>query len=157
MVTLCDPESAEACFAAGVGAEVSLQVGGKTDAAHGETLDVLGAVRTLHDGTYEETERRHGGGRLFNQGRTAVLDVGGKGLLVLNSRRSSPNSIHQITCVGIQPEQQRILVAKGAVAPRAAYEPVCPRLIEVAAGGATAILRGPEAYELARKTLYEWR
>ncbi len=157
VVTLWDPESAEVCFAAGVGAEVNLPVGGKTDAVHGPTLNVSGLVRTLHDGSYEETERRHGGGRLFNQGRTAVLDVGGKGLLVLNSRRSSPNSIHQITCVGIQPGQQQILVAKGAVAPRAAYEPICPRLIEVASGGATAILRGPEEYDLARKTLYEWR
>ena len=102
-------------------------------------------------------ERRHGGGRFFDQGRTAVVHVNGKGLLVLNSRRASPNSIHQITCVGIQPEQQKILVAKGAVAPRAAYEPVCRRLIEVASGGATAILRGPEDYKLTRKTLYEWR
>lgn len=157
VVTLWDPASAEACFAAGVGASVELQVGAKTDAVHGKTLALSGTVRTLHDGSYEETERRHGGGRFFNQGPTAVLDVGGKGLLVLNSQRSSPNSIHQITCVGIQPHQQKILVAKGAVAPRAAYEPVCARLIEVASGGSTAILRGPEDYQLARKTLYEWR
>lgn len=155
--TLWDPESAQACFAAGVGAEIDLQVGGKTDDVHGTTLSIRGRVRTLHDGSYEETERRHGGGRLFNQGLTAVVDVNGRGLLVLNSRRSSPNSIHQITCVGIQPSQQKILVAKGAVAPRAAYEPVCARLIEVASGGATAILRDPEEYQWARKTLYEWQ
>jgi microcystin degradation protein MlrC len=59
--------------------------------------------------------------------------------------------------VGIQPSQQKILVAKGAVAPRAAYEPVCVRLIEVASGGATAIFRSPEEYAWARKTLYEWQ
>ena len=157
VVTIWDPASAEACFAAGVGGSVELQVGAKTDAVHGKTLAISGKVRTLHDGSYEETERRHGGGRFFNQGPTAVVDVGGKGLLVLNSLRSSPNSIHQISCVGIQPHQHKILVAKGAVAPRAAYEPVCARLIEVASGGATAILRGPEDYHLARKTLYEWR
>ncbi len=155
--TLWDPESAQACFAAGIGAEIDLQVGGKTDHVHGATLSIRGRVRTLHDGSYEETERRHGGGRLFNQGLTAVVDVDGRGLLVLNSHRSSPNSIHQITCVGIQPSQQKILVAKGAVAPRAAYEPVCARLIEVASGGATAILRAPEEYQWARKTLYEWQ
>ncbi len=155
--TLWDPESVEVCFAAGVGTDVDLQVGGKTDDEHGPTLSIRGRVRTLHDGSYEETERRHGGGRLFNQGLTAVVDVSGRGLLVLNSRRSSPNSIHQVTCVGIQPAQQKIFVAKGAVAPRAAYEPVCERLIEVASGGATAILRGPEEYQRARKTLYEWQ
>ncbi|MFT5089965.1 MAG: microcystin degradation protein MlrC [Candidatus Latescibacterota bacterium] len=156
VVTLWDPESAAACFVVGVGADIELQAGAKTDAVHGATLAIRGRVRTLHDGSYEETERRHGGGRFFNQGPTAVVDVGGKGLLVLNSVRSSPNSLHQITCMGIQPQQQKILVAKGAVAPRAAYEPVCARLIEVASGGATAILRGPDDYKLARKTLYEW-
>ena len=142
--TLWDPESVQVCFEAGIGAEVALRVGGKTDDVHGPTLSIEGRVRTLHDGSYEETERRHGGGRFFNQGLTAVVDVQGKGLLVLNSSRSSPNSIHQITCVGIQPSQQKILVAKGAVAPRAAYEPVSARLIEVASGGATAILRSSE-------------
>ena len=44
-----------------------------------------------------------------------------------------------------------------AVAPRAAYEPVCARLVEVASGGATAIDRSSDEYQLARKTLYEWR
>jgi microcystin degradation protein MlrC len=116
-------------------------------------------VRTLSDGSYEERERRHGGGRRHSQGLTAVVSVpvdGGTGLLVLNSRRESPNSIHQITSVGIAPEQQKILVAKGAVAPRAAYEPVSPRLIEVDSPGACWIGRGPQSYQRAKRTLYEW-
>jgi microcystin degradation protein MlrC len=154
--TVWDPEAVAACFSAGVGADVELMAGAHTDDQHGRSIKVKGRVRTLHDGTYEETERRHGGGRFFNQGPTAVV-YAGKGLLVLNSRRTSPNSIHQITCLGIQPHQQRLLVAKGAVAPRAAYEPISARLIEVDSGGATAISRGPENYRLARKTLYEWQ
>jgi microcystin degradation protein MlrC len=160
VVTLYDPESARQCNQAGIGGQVALRVGGKTDTQHGPTLGVHGRVRTLHDGRYEERERRHGGGRHFDQGLTAVVEVGGegrKGLLVLNSERTAPMSVHQLTCVGIQPQHQRILVAKGAVAPRAAYEPVSARLIEVDTPGATAIGRGPAEYTLARKTLYEWR
>ena len=160
VVSVWDIESVQACFASGVGGQVQLRVGGKTDDMHGPTLEIAGRVRTLHDGSYEERERRHGGGRYFNQGPTAVVQVeraGRKGLLLLNSERACPNSIHQITCAGIQPEHQRILVAKGAVAPRAAYEPVCACLIEVASGGATAIDRPADEYRLARKSLYEWR
>jgi microcystin degradation protein MlrC len=164
VMTLYDPEAARACAEAGIGAELSLPVGGKTDTMHGPTLTISGRVRTLHDGSYMETERRHGGGRYFDQGLTAVLKVGvgavssGRGgLLILNSERSTPNSIHQITCVGIQPRQQRILVAKGAVAPRAAYEPVCAEIIEVDTPGATAISIPPEHYHQARKTFYEWQ
>jgi len=161
VVTIYDPESVQTCNAAGIGGEVSLRVGGKLDKMHGPTLSIKGRVRTLHDGNYLETERRHGGQREHNQGLTAVLEVakrpsGPGGLLVLNSLRSYPNSIHQITCVGIQPQQQRILVAKGAVAPRAAYEPVCAQIIEVDTAGATAINRPPAEFHLARQTLYEW-
>ncbi|MEE3235603.1 MAG: M81 family metallopeptidase [Candidatus Latescibacterota bacterium] len=155
--TLWDPEGAEKCFKAGINERVDFLAGGHTDKMHGEPCQISGRVRTLHDGIYEEMERRHGGGRRFDQGRTAVIDVDGKGLLVLNSIRSSPNSIHQITSVGIQPLQHRILVAKGAVAPRAAYEPFCTKLIEVASGGATDILRNKDQYEFARSNLYEWQ
>jgi len=155
--TVWDPAGAEACFNAGINGQVDLLVGGHTDKMHGEPCRISGRVRTLHDGMYEETERRHGGGRRFDQGRTAVIDVDGKGLLILNSIRSSPNSIHQITSVGIQPLQHKILVAKGAVAPRAAYEPFCSKLIEVASGGATDILRNKDQYEFARSNLYEWQ
>lgn len=162
VVTLWDPEAARVCASAGICGPVVLDVGGKTDSMHGPTLTLQGVVRTLHDGTYQETERRHGGGRYFDQGLTAVVGVGREspekgGLLVLNSQRSSPNSIHQITCCGIQPQQQKILVAKGAVAPRAAYEPVSAALIEVDSGGATAIHRPSSEYTRARSTLYEWR
>ena len=161
VVTIYDPESVQTCNAAGIGSEVSLRVGGKLDKMHGPTLSIKGRVRTLHDGTYMETERRHGGQRDHNQGLTAVVAVpkrpsGPGGLLILTSLRIYPNSIHQITCVGIQPHQQRILVAKGAVAPRAAYEPVCAQIIEVDTAGATAINRPPAEFHLARQTLYEW-
>ncbi|MBV7336561.1 M81 family metallopeptidase [Chloroflexi bacterium TSY] len=161
VVTIYDPESVSACFEAGIGAMLSLVVGGKTDNEHGPTIPIAGRVRTLHNGHYEEHERRHGGGRYFSQGLTAVVEAGRSnpeegGLLVLNSNRVSPNSIHQITSVGIQPAQQKILVAKGAVAPRAAYEPVCARIIEVDTAGATAINRSASEYRQARQTLYEW-
>jgi microcystin degradation protein MlrC len=160
VVTLWDPAAAQDCFAAGVGAEVTLRVGGKTDSEHGEPQTITGNVSTLSDGSYEEHERRHGGGRRHSQGPTAVVrttsDGGTSGLLVLNSERQSPNSIHQIASVGIAPEQHKILVAKGAIAPRAAYEPVSPRLIEVDSGGACWIGRGKESYQRATRRLYEW-
>ena len=159
VVTLWDPAAVRACAAAGIGAEVEVDAGGKTDDMHGDPQRVKGTVRTLSDGRYEERERRHGGGRHHNQGLTAVLRVPsgqGEGLLVLDSNRQPPMSIHQITSAGIAPEQQKILVAKGAVAPRAAYEPVSPRLIEVDSGGACWMGRGPGDYRRADRGKYEW-
>ncbi|MDE0632171.1 MAG: M81 family metallopeptidase [Caldilineaceae bacterium] len=155
VMALYDPEAVAACAAAGIGAQLTLPVGGKVDDEHGPTLTVEGTVRTLHDGKFIETEVRHGGGRNWDQGLTAVLETNG-GLLVLDSLRTPPMSFNQLRSVGIMPEQHEIFVAKGSVAPRAAYEPVSARIIEVDSGGATSISRPPEEFQLARKGLYEW-
>ena len=155
VMALYDPEAVAACAAAGIGAQLTLPVGGKVDDEHGPTLTVEGTVRTLHDGKFIETEVRHGGGRDWDQGLTAVLETSG-GLLVLDSLRTPPMSFNQLRSVGIMPEQHEIFVAKGSVAPRAAYEPVSARIIEVDSGGATSISRPPEDFQLARKGLYEW-
>ena len=155
VAALYDPEAAAACAAAGIGAQLTLPVGGKVDDQHGPTLTVTGTVRSLHDGKFIETERRHGGKRDWDQGLTAVLATSG-GLLLLDSLRTPPMSLNQLRSAGILPEQQRIFVAKGAVAPRAAYGPVSARIIEVDTGGATSISRPPEAYRRARQGFYEW-
>ncbi len=161
VVALYDPTAVQLCVQAGIGATVALQVGGKVDTMHGPTLALTGRVRTLSDGKFEETERRHGGQRYHDQGMTAVVEVnrnapGKGGSLLLNSVRMAPMSIHQLTSAGIVPQQQRILVAKGAVAPRAAYEPVSKRIIAVDTAGATSISRSPSEFHLARKSFYEW-
>ncbi|MEZ4675514.1 MAG: M81 family metallopeptidase [Caldilineaceae bacterium] len=161
VVALYDPEAVQQCAAAGIGAALDLTVGGKVDEMHGAPQAVTGRVRALCDGKFEETQRRHGGRRYHDQGLTAVIEVnrsapGKGGLILLNSNRMPPMSIHELTCAGIVPEQQRILVAKGAVAPRAAYEPVCKQIIEVDTAGATSISIPQEQYQLARKSLYEW-
>jgi microcystin degradation protein MlrC len=161
VVALFDPGAVDHCARAGVGSTVSLPVGGKTDDQHGPTLCVSGRVLGLHCGEYEERDRRHGGQRHHNQGLTAVLEVpspsgNASSRLVLNSRRTTPFSINQLRSVGIIPEYQRILVAKGTVAPRAAYEPVCSEIIVVDTGGATSVSRLSNEFVHARKGFHEW-
>lgn len=161
VVTLYDPETVEQCFATGVGATLAVETGGKVDDMHGPTLSLTGRVRSLHDGQFIETERRHGGQRYFDQGLTAVLGINQTapdtgGTLILTTRRITPMSLNQIRSVGVMPEQCKILVAKGAVAPRAAYEPVCSHIIEVDTAGATSISRSPDEFTHVPKRFYEW-
>jgi microcystin degradation protein MlrC len=65
-----------------------------------------------------------------------------------------PYSIHQIVSLGIYPERQKILVAKGTVAPRAAYEPVSARIILVDSPGSTAVNPGRFTFKHAPATLW---
>lgn len=134
-----DPEAVRDCAAAGIGAEVRLEVGGKTDRMHGDTVPISGRVRSLHEGRFHEPEPRHGGQTRWDQGLTAVVETAGDSLVVLNSRRTAPMSLHQLTSLGILPERRRILVVKAAIAYRAAYEPIGGRIIEVDSPGVTAV------------------
>lgn len=149
-----DPEAAQACAQAGIGAEVSLSVGGKTDALHGAPVAITGRVRTLNDGRFEETEARHGGATVWNQGLTAVVELPGETLVVLNSERTAPMSIHQLTSLGIRPERQRILVVKAAIAYRAAYEPIAGEIIEADTPGITAVNPLRFEYHHVRRPLW---
>jgi microcystin degradation protein MlrC len=174
VMTLADPEAVAECVRAGVGQPVSLMVGGKTDALHGPPVPVSGRVRCLHEGTYEDLERRHGGQRRYDQGLTAVvaIELGDRGnsgdassliphpssspssYLVLTSRRHPPFSLQQLVSLGIPPERQRILVVKAAIAYRAAYEPIAGRIIEVNTPGLTCIDPAAFTYTRARRPLW---
>jgi microcystin degradation protein MlrC len=155
VVCLYDPESVRRCQAAGVGAEVTLTVGGKVDRRHGEPLTLTGRVRLLHDGTYVEEAVRHGGKRVNHMGPTALVEGPGRNLLVLTSLRHPPFSLGQLTCLGIRPERQRLLVVKAAIAYKAAYAPVAGTVIEVDTPGLTAVNPERFDYRHARRLLPE--
>lgn len=143
-MVIADPAAYKIAEKAGVGNSFDFEVGGKTDALHGKPVRIKGQVRSLNVGRYLETEVRHGGGRYWNMGHTAVIQVEGStldepNLLLLTTERASPNSAHIFTSNGVYVERQKILVVKGAIAPRAAYEPFASILLSVDSPGATAI------------------
>ncbi len=159
VVTIFDPEAVQEAVRRTVNGSFDFAVGGKTDRFHGDPVRVQGRVRSLHDGFYFEPEARHGGQRYFSQGLTAVIAVEESrpeqpSLLVLTSRRTSPNSLHQLISLGIYPERQRILAVKGAIAPRAAYEPIARRIIEVDTPGLTAVNPARFRYTRVRRPLF---
>jgi microcystin degradation protein MlrC len=154
IVCLFAPDEVRQCAAAGVGQEVTLTVGGKVDRRHGDPVAVTGRVRLLHDGTYVEREVRHGGRRVNHMGLTAVIELAGGNVLVLNSLRHPPFSLGQLTCLGIRPERQRLLVVKAAIAYKAAYAPVAGTIIEVDTPGLTAVNPERFSYRHVRRPLF---
>jgi microcystin degradation protein MlrC len=152
--TLYDPEAVQACARAGVGAELTLKVGGKTDDRHGEPVEVTGHVRVLADGKFEELKPIHGGGRYFDQGLTAVLDTTDGHTLVLTSRRAGNTSIQQMYSVGVQPERYKVVVAKGVQSPRPAYEPIAAEIVLVNTPGVTTSDLSSFEYKRRRRPLF---
>lgn len=133
---IMDREAVEACVAAGVGATVTLTVGGKHDGLHGDPVEVTGMVRLIHEGRFPMSGIM-GSGTTASRGKTVVLEIGGPGgiELQLTALRGHPNDLNFFRAFGIEPTERRMLVLKSAAHFRAAFEPIATRVIEVDAPG----------------------
>lgn len=138
LVILHDTEAVQACATGGVGQTISMEVGGKSQLLADKPVQVRGRVRLLHDGCFAESKPRHGGRFWNNQGLTAVVEDTGGDSIVVTSLRMAPFTLEQILSLVSKPKSKRVLIAKGAVAPRAAYGLVSARVIEVDTAGITA-------------------
>ncbi len=148
-VILYDPAVAAACYDSGMGSRVKLEVGGKTDKAHGDPVAIECVIQKVTDGSFEETEARHGGTRTYNQGRTAVLHTTDGHKVVVNSLRVMPTSLEQLLSLGIHPSAMEVIIVKGVTAPRAAYDPVAVKTICVDTPGVTRA--GPDAFVYTKR------
>ena len=148
VVIVADEAAVAACRAAGAGARLTLSIGGKSDRLHGAPLVASAQVLRLGDGLY-----RAGGtwmtGQSFSMGPTAVLGLDGGVTVLLTSKAIPPFHLEQLTSNGIAPETAAIIVAKGAIAWRAAYETIMASAIEVATPGCCPV--DPEALARAHR------
>lgn len=154
VVPMYAPHAVEQAKAAGIGNTVEVTIGGSTGTLHGAPVKVRGVVRSLHDGKWVEAEARHGGRRLNDQGHSAVLDLADGNLVVLNTLRTPPFSLGQLTSLGIDPKAAKAIVVKAAVAYKAAYAPVGGTIIEVDTPGLTAINAARFTYKRIKHPMY---
>jgi len=152
---IMDPEAVAACIEAGVGATVTLSVGGKHDTYHGEPVEVTGRVRLIHEGRFPILGPM-GAGTYASRGKTVVLEIGGPdGIeLQLTELRGHPHDLNFFRCFGIEPTQRRILVLKSAAHFRAAFEPIATKVIEVDAPGISSPRLERFDYKRLRRPIY---
>ena len=129
-----DPQSAKAAHAAGVGATVTLALGGKSgipgDAPYKESF----VVEKLSDGNFVAPGPYYGG-RDMEMGPSAALRIGDV-RVVVSSHKAQLADQSMYRFVGIEPTEQAILVNKSSVHFRADFEPIAEQLLICAAPGA---------------------
>jgi len=153
-VCLFDPQAVQQAVEAGVGSEVELSMGGKTDERHGAPLTTKVKVVSIHDGQFEEKQARHGGFTQFNMEETAIVETAYGLTIQLTSKRVAPFSLEQIRSCALDPARFRILVAKGVNAPLAAYGEVCPHKIRVNTPGVTSADMRQLTYHNRRRPMF---
>ena len=155
LLTLFDPSAVQTCISAGVGSTITLRVGAGTDQLHGEPIELTANVRAITDGKFEEPKPTHGGIRFFDYGPSVALDTEDGHTIVLHTVRGIGNmSREQYYSIGIFPEQYRVIICKGTVSPRAAYEPISREIIMANSPGVTSANMSSFSYQNRRTQLY---
>jgi microcystin degradation protein MlrC len=126
-----DPQAVAEMIKAGVGAKVTVKVGGKMDMpaidVKGEPLELTGVVRAITDGEYTITGPQFQGMRCY-MGRTVVLDTG-TAEIVVTEKNQEPWDRGVFTSVGIAPEQKRFLLLKSRMYFRPVFLPIAKGMV----------------------------
>jgi microcystin degradation protein MlrC len=132
-----DPAAVELMKRAGIGARVTLQLGGKLDmpalGLKGRPREITGKVKRIVGGTYRN-EGPMARGELADMGPSAVLDTGKVEIAVI-SRHVEPHDIGSFRALGIEPEKKRYVMLKSRVHWRAGLGPVAKAVVECAGEG----------------------
>ena len=139
VATVWDPAAVEAMAGAGVGAELSLALGGRTDlpsiGRKGAPLRVTGRVRTLSDGRWIVRGPMYTGVEV-HMGPTGVLALGGM-LIVVTSHHHEPWDLGVFRSVGIEPTEKRYLLLKSRIHYRAGFAPIARHTLTLDGDGVT--------------------
>ncbi|HSZ97016.1 MAG TPA: MlrC C-terminal domain-containing protein, partial [Bradyrhizobium sp.] len=129
-----DPASAKAAHDAGVGATVTLSLGGKSGIPGDAPFEATFRIEKLSDGRFV-APGPYFGGRDMDMGPSAALRIGDISVVV-SSHKAQLADQAMFRYVGIEPTEQSILVNKSSVHFRADFEPIAEKLLICAAPGA---------------------
>jgi microcystin degradation protein MlrC len=153
---ICDPGCVDQMIKAGVGNEVTLELGGKVDmpamGLTGKPLRVTGKVKAITDGSFVVTGPM-ATGTTVRMGRTAVLDTG-KMQIVVSEKRAEPYDLGVFTHCGIDPRRKKYVLIKSRQHFRAGFEPIARHIVMCDGDGCTASDLKLFKYEKVKRPLY---
>ena len=151
-----DPEAVNLMAEAGVGREISLDLGGKADMPSinkkGKPLRLKGIVKTLTNGEWIVRGPMYTGVKV-SMGNTAVLEVGGIEI-VITSKHHEPWDTGVFTSVGIQPDKKRYLLLKSRIHYRAGFEQLAKNTITCDGEGVTTSDNNLLDFRKVRRPIY---
>lgn len=132
-----DPEAVDIMIQAGLGAEVTIDLGGKTDMPalelKGQPLRLTGKVAKITDGNYTITGPMFTGMQL-SLGRTVVFETQGVQIFV-SERPQEPYDIGLFTHAGVDPANKKYVLIKSRQHFRAGFGPLARHVVLIAGPG----------------------
>jgi microcystin degradation protein MlrC len=134
---IVDPDSAKRAHSAGQCASVELSLGGKSNIPGDAPLIATYHVEKLSDGRFKAAGPYYGGADM-NLGPSACLSIDGVRIVVATYKAQMADR-EMYRFVGIDPEDQAILVNKSSVHFRADFEPIAEAILVATAPGPMAL------------------
>ena len=129
LLYIVDEEAVAECEKAGVGATVTLKVGGKSTPLQGDPVEMTAEVVALADGRFRYEGPRNLGLE-GNMGPSAHIRQDGVHVLLV-SRREQPYDTALAQTLGLDPRKMRYIGLKSAGHFRACYEPFAGNIYSV--------------------------
>jgi microcystin degradation protein MlrC len=151
-----DPQAVQQAIAAGIGAPVTLSVGGKIampaipDAS--PPLVVSGTVKTISNGRYRNKGPMARGVEM-DMGPAVVLDIG-PAEIALISRHVEPSDLNCLTALGIDPTQKRYLMLKSRIHWRAGFGGLAKTVVDCAGVGVCTSDYGQLRFTKVRRPIF---
>ena len=146
---LTDPDAAHAAHEAGVGARLTLALGGKLFTKGDPPFEAEFEVKALSEGRFLCTGPFYGGTNA-NIGKTAVLETAGVQVVVCENRMQAADK-EMFRHIGIEPEDVPILGLKSSVHFRGDFTDIAETIIMVEAPGAFVDNPAKNDYRRLRK------
>lgn len=152
-----DPAVVEQMMAAGIGNEVTVELGGKLAmpalAENSQPVTLTGEVKLLSNGKFKarvEMSR----GLTINMGPSAVLALPNNVDIAIISRHIEPYDPECFRCLGMEPTQRRFLMLKSRIHYRVGFYPITRNIIECAGRGVCTSDYSEVTFEKVRRPVY---
>lgn len=149
MCVMTDAQAAAAAHAAGEGAEITIDLGGRTPLPGVKPYRGTFRVSKLTDGRFV-CKGPCVGGRSCNLGPTALLTIGGTSIVVA-SKRMQAYDLEIFRHIGVEPTAQKILVVKSTCHFRADFQPIAEQVLVAVAPGAHLVDAREYPYKYLRE------
>ncbi len=135
LLTVVDPDAVAKALEAGIGSDVTVDLGGKRDYLNSKPVRVSGRVTHASDGRFRIVGGSHHA-IAVDMGRTVVLQVGSIHIVV--SEKLNPGHDPLVyRHIGLEPKDAHLIVVKCVVGHMLAYAPIMKKTIWTDCAGAT--------------------
>lgn len=151
-----DPGAVQAMVQAGVGAEITVELGGNTDmpalGLAGAPLSLTGRVRRISDGEWIVRGPMYTGSRVTS-GPTVLFETQGVAIVV-TSLHHEPWDTGILTSLGVDPAACRYLLLKSRIHYRAGFAPLAKATITLDGVGVTTSDNSLLKFERVQRPIY---